>query len=256
MLIHWKYFSEWEFSIYLIQINRYMKTKLILFVSAILFIASCKTGNFTSRRYMAGHYKSNHASVKKPEAIASKRHESSLKREKQNAVNETKETHVLIAANTGKKVVFTEKKHKHLTFSNTATKKAKSVVFKKAFEFLKPFTQKRSEPLRSGKSDEPVSTKSLIGFACGIGGIAIDIIAFIAAVASLNYGVLLLMIVGLVLGILGIVFGTQGIKDYKSSRNTPTLVFGIVGAATGLAAIILAIYLGLYGALLIAAYSI
>ena len=46
-----------------------MKSKLLLFVAAVLLLESCKTGsNFTSRRYMAGHYKANHASVQKPEA--------------------------------------------------------------------------------------------------------------------------------------------------------------------------------------------
>jgi hypothetical protein len=82
------------------------------------------------------------------------------------------------------------------------------------------------------------------------------VICFLIAVAALSYAPLIGMIFGLALGIVGIIFGTQGIKDYKSSRNTPTLVFGIVGAATGLAAIILAIYLGLYGALLVTAYLI
>lgn len=230
-----------------------MKSKLILLIAIVVFITSCKTGsNFTSRRYTAGHYKHNHTSVKKPEALASKRSEGSLKKEKLTIVNDKPETVELIASNTEKKIVFTEKKHKPLILNSTSSKKARLLAFKKNLDFLKVLKSKKSEPLKSGKSDEAISSKSLIGFACGIAGIVVDIIAFVAAVAALNYAILLLMLLGLVLGILGIVFGTQGIKDYRSSKNTPTLVFGIVGAATGLAAIILAIYLGIYGALLIA----
>lgn len=233
-----------------------MKFKLLFLLAAIIFITSCKTGsNFTSRRYMAGHYKANHSSVKKSETIASKTSDSFIKKEKLSAVYEVKETPVLVAANTGKKVVFTEKKHKPIHI-NSDSKKAKAIAFKKSFESLNPFKQNKSEPLKSGKGEEGISTKSLVGFACGVAGIAIDVISFIVAISALEYIVLLGMVLGLVLGILGIVFGTQGIKDYRTSRNTPTLVFGIVGAATGLAAIILAVYFGIYGALWITAYGI
>jgi hypothetical protein len=233
-----------------------MKSKLLFLSAVIIFIASCKTGNnFTSRRYTAGHYKANHSSVKKPEAIASKRIDTPVKKEKLSAVYEVEEAPVLIAANTDKPIVFTKKKHKPIHI-NTDSKKAKALAFKKAFGFLNPLKQKKSEPLKSGKGEEGISTKSLVGFACGVAGIAIDVISFIVAISALEYIVLLGMVLGLVLGILGIVFGTQGIKDYKTSRNTPTLVFGIVGAATGLAAIILAVYFGIYGALWITAYGI
>lgn len=231
-----------------------MKSKLLFLSAVIIFIASCKTGNnFTSRRYTAGHYKANHSGVKKPEAIVSKRIDTSVKKEKLSAVYEVKEAPVLIAANTDKPIVFTKKKHKPIHI-NTDSKQAKALAFKKAFGFLNPLKQKKSEPLKASKGEEGISTKSLVGFACGVAGIAIDVISFIVAISALEYIVLLGMVLGLVLGILGIVFGTQGIKDYRTSRNTPTLVFGIVGAATGLAAIILAIYLGIYGALIIATF--
>ncbi|MBP7808414.1 MAG: hypothetical protein KA163_03915 [Bacteroidia bacterium] len=233
-----------------------MKSKLLFLSAVIIFIASCKTGNnFTSRRYTAGHYKANHSSVKKPEAIASKPSDISVKKEKLTAVYETKETSVLIAANTSKQVVFTEKKHKPININSTS-KKTKAIALKKALDFLNPLKQKKSEPLKAGKGEEGISTKSLVGFACGVAGIAIDIITFVVAISALEYIVLLGMILGLILGILGIVFGTQGIKDYRNNKNTPTLVFGIVGAATGLIAIILAVYLGIYGALWITAYGI
>jgi len=88
-----------------------MKSKLLLFIAVVIFITSCKTGsNFTSRRYMAGHYKHNHASVKKPDAIASKNNTSSVKKEKLSAAYEVKETPVLIAFHTEKNVIFNKKK--------------------------------------------------------------------------------------------------------------------------------------------------
>jgi hypothetical protein len=235
-----------------------MRTKLALFAAAIIFLASCKTGsNFTSRRYMAGHYKANHAHVKKPDA-QTMAHSSKKPLEKYSSGEKLNEqpavkSDLLIASSNPKKVAYAEKKHKLLNnLLPVSTRKTPKLIGSIKEMFKKP----AKNELRSGKGDEKISTKSLIGFACGVGGIAIDVICFLIAVAALSYAPLIGMIFGLALGIVGIIFGTQGIKDYKSSRNTPTLVFGIVGAATGLAAIILAIYLGLYGALLVTAYLI
>lgn len=236
-----------------------MKTKLLLFLSAVILLSACKTGsNFTTRRYTAGHYKPNHSSVKKPETVIAKRNENSLKKEVlEKTYTAADENSVVIASSDSKKPDFVVKKRKKtLDFTKGIEKAKQNKVFNRSLLSVKDLFSKKDKPLKSGKGDSEISTKSLIGFACGIGGIAVDIVCFIAAIAALEYIILLGMLLGLVLGILGIIFGTQGIKDYRSSRNTPTLVFGIVGAATGLAAIILAFYFGIYGAFWIAASTI
>jgi hypothetical protein len=231
-----------------------MRTKLLFFLAMVLFFASCKTGgNFTSRRYMAGHYKANHAHVKKPDEQSvtnnSKRALSYSSAEKMK-VQPVIKPDELVASSSSKKV-FTGKKHKLLSnLPYLSSKKTPRLIGMIKEMFTKP----AKNELKSGKSDEKISQKSLVGFACGVGAIAIDIICFLIAVGAGSYAPLAGMLVGLVLGILGIIFGTQGIKDYKSSRNTPTLVFGIVGAATGLVGIILAFYLGIYGALIVSFY--
>ena len=233
-----------------------MKTKLFLFAALTLFLASCKTGSFTSRHYTSGHYKANHANVKKPEAQSIAQNTKKISHnystaEKLNVNNETN-TNGLIASSSPERI-FSEKKHKSISnLSPVSTKKVPRLIAIMKDLFAKPA---KSE-LKSGKSDEKISQKSLIGFGCGVGAIVIDVICFLIAVGTVSYAPLAGLIVGLALGILGIVFGTQGIKDYKSSRNTPSLVFGIVGAATGLAGIILAVYFAIYGALFVSFYYI
>jgi hypothetical protein len=233
-----------------------MKTKLFLVVAVIMILVSCKTGSFTSRRYMSGHYKANHASVKKPDAqpLAKNEKKTNHLRPSAETLSVQPETNPdeLIASAHPKKI-FTEKKHTSLNnlSVHSVKKEPKLITFMKEM-----FTSPSKNELKTGKSDEKISQKSLIGFACGVGAIAIDVICFIIAVGTLSYAPLAGMLVGLVLGVLGIIFGTQGIKDYKSSRNTPTLVFGIVGAATGLIGIILAFYLGIYGAVWVSLYGI
>lgn len=94
------------------------------------------------------------------------------------------------------------------------------------------------------KSLDPIA---LVSFILGILGLVLNILAISVIVASAEYVFALLFIAGLVMGIIAVVFGTQGLRrHHKNNGSTLDLVFSIIGTAFGAGAIITAFVFAFY----------
>ncbi len=95
--------------------------------------------------------------------------------------------------------------------------------------------------------DTSLDSIALVSFILGIIGLVLNILAISVIVATSEYVFALLFIAGMVMGIIAVVFGTQGLRRYhKNKSGTINLVFSIVGTAFGAGAIITAFVFAFY----------
>jgi hypothetical protein len=226
-----------------------MKTfKLISALLAILMFSECKQGSFTTRKYTKGHYREDRDKVATTKSTDRQNHkkEAAPKIEsfkdlavKESAVDKKADEKPIAQNSTSEKKTIHKK-------SASTWKAEQKALFKKQFKALKlEKSQKRSSSPDTGP---------LVAAILGVAGIVIDYMGLVLAIAAGEYALLLLMVVGLACGIVAIIMGAKGLKDFNRERrqgnkNVANMVLSIVGLATGGASIILAIYFAIYGAL-------
>jgi hypothetical protein len=227
----------------------------------ILLAASCGSSrSFSSRKYTAGNYVSHKHKAGKVTAHENPEQESAtitkddILTEKTAVAEKTDlpKDEVVATDKTALGMTSTEAK----TSSSTQRTEKKAEVKKKdskirAFkaESLKKYiadrtTRKAVAADEDGNSLDPVA---LVSFILGIAGLVLNILAITIIAATAEYALALLFIAGMVLGIIAVVFGTQGLRRYhKSKSGTINLVFSIIGTALGAAAIITAFIFAIY----------
>ncbi len=227
-----------------------MKSKIILFLSLVVLIASCSSEKkFSSRHYTKGRYASHKSKV--------------TTKEKNNVIAETSKE-VVIANNEPtveksiskgeysqelKENAVKSEKSKEKSTIKERTKQLRSTLkeLKKEIKADKKALFKSPKELRKQNAEGTLSTKALLGLIFGIVGMVVNTVANILVYNS-SYAFIFLFIFGLVFGILALVFGLGGISDYsKGNKNILNLIFGIVGACLGVAAIVTAIYYAIFG---------
>jgi hypothetical protein len=224
-----------------------MKLNLLILITVAALLSSCTGNRFTARKYTTGHYLTHKYKASKPEA-----------RRSQEPVTASIDKKVMLPEKE-KKVLDVELKKEESKEIKSAQKKVtkgKELLREMKNTFAGPFLKKDKTVSKDAKLETPKNNSSLLGFVFGIAAIAVDIIVFLAAIAAAEYIILLGFLFGIILGILGIVFGAKGLSNYNKHRGeTKDLVFSIVGLATGAISIFLAVYLAIYAAFIIAAFS-
>lgn len=227
---------------------------------ALLFLAGCGSNrSFGSRKYMAGNYISHKHKPTKPETQESPKEEPKLALSAGAATEATKADKNTIreeslagdktalgmdavdkskaSSSTSEKSVATEKK-KDL--------KAKAVNATVLRHFIGNSTERKCLAYDDGGGGT-LDSVALVSFILGILGLALNILALSVIIATSEYIFTLMFIAGLVMGIIAVVFGTQGIRRNRKNKNgTINLVFSIVGTSLGGAAIITAFVFAFY----------
>ncbi|MGZ3884606.1 MAG: hypothetical protein ACXVP0_10045 [Bacteroidia bacterium] len=231
-----------------------VKKHFTCIAAVALMLTACSGSRFTSRKYTGGHYISHAHKPGSPEKNASEKNAA------QAVVTASKAKEIVMPRPATplseeqlktSPAVHSEKKARRQNTAKLTLKPSAAmqmVLAKKLAPKAKDLEKKSS----SGSGG--IESHALTGFIFGVAGLVLDIIGFIATVATLNYACLLILIPALVLGILGLINGLKGLKEHRHSKGSSTdLVFSIVGTACGGVAIILALYFAIYGTIFIAA---
>lgn len=231
-----------------------MKKILLATLALVIVLTSCKTGSqFTSRRYMKGHYASK-----------------SYHKDKIKAVDKSNEINTLIASTkkaeinkpVGNVVIESKKEEKEIAvakgFNKKVAPKKKSSAFKAISDKLtfapllltkktqnNVVTQKTESKGESGELD----ILSLLAMIFGIVGMLLSYIGFMIFWGTWTY--LIFFVMAIAFGVCGIIFGATGIKRYRDTGHWSSLAFGIAGLATGVLAIIFAVYYFIFNLILI-----
>ena len=240
---------------------------LFLALIAILSASCGSNRSFSSRKYTAGNYvshkhKPGKATVQEhaqPEAaVAAKDEVPPGKADLAGKADLSSKEEVATFVHTG-----TDKTA--LGMSSSATRKAapaqgmeeKTDAAQKAFEakalkreafrkYIADNTERKCLAYDDGDGNS-LDSVALVSFILGIVGLVLNILAISVIVATSEYVFALLFIAGLVMGIIAVVFGTQGLRRYHKNKNgTINLVFSIIGTAFGAGAIITAFVFAFY----------
>lgn len=245
----------------------------------ILFAASCGSSrSFGSRKYTAGNYVSHkhkagkvtvQESLEQESASAAKNEASVLSVAEAtcsvtNIKNAgTEDAPVAVKADLPKdEVIATDKTSLGMTSTESKTSSSTQSTEKKAeakkkdkkirafkAESLKKYIADRTtrKAVAADEDESSLDPVALVSFILGILGLALNILAISVIVATAEYVFTLLFIAGLVMGIIAVVFGTQGLRRYnKNKSGTINLVFSIIGTAFGAGAIITSFIFAFY----------
>lgn len=236
----------------------------------ILLAASCDSNRkFRSRKYTAGNYMSHqhkpgkvsvHERAEQETAVATKEEVPAGKvrvDEKTNpapkeefvaasapAAMEGDKTALGMSSSETKKAGSTQSVEKKASIEKKEvdTKLLKREAFRK---YIASKTERKCLAYDDG--DNSLDPIALVSFILGIIGLVMNILAISVIVATAEYVFALLFIAGMVLGIIALVFGTQGLRRHrKNNGSTLNLVFSIIGTAFGGAAIITAFVFAFY----------
>lgn len=233
---------------------------LPLLLIALLFLAGCGSNrSFSSRKYMAGNYTSHKHKPTKPETQESPKEEPKLaasagtttgdtKTEKNNAREESlagDKTSLGMSA-VDKSRTLSSASEKSVAVEKKKDLKAKVVNATVLRHFIGNNTERKCLAY-DDDGGSSLDSVALVSFILGILGLALNILALSVIVATSEYIFTLMFIAGLVMGIIAVVFGTQGIRRNRKNKNgTINLVFSIVGTSLGGAAIITAFVFAFY----------
>lgn len=124
----------------------------------------------------------------------------------------------------------------------TTAKALRSEVFR---NYMANRTERKCLAYDDG--DNSLDSVALVSFILGVLGLVLNILALSVIVATSEYVFALMFIAGMVMGIIAVVFGTQGLRRYhKNKSGTINLVFSIIGTAFGAGAIITAFVFSFY----------
>lgn len=231
------------------------------FIFLILFsllISACSTGKkFTSRKYTGGRYTS-HAKhkdrVSTPVAENQRTVEARVQKEAvpaQSSLKPNVRNEIALSAGNSQVAVAEVKLPRILVKTQSLLEKNKTVqTFQKKTE---------AREVKKATSTDGSSPKSLLSVFLGAGGLTLDIVGFIVTLITAEYIFMTLLFVGLALGIVALVMGLSGIRQYKQDKRNgekrrSTLVLGIIGTALGGAAIFAAAYFSLLSLLILAEF--
>lgn len=234
-----------------------MKHKLFLssvfFLLVLVLATSCGSGrSFSSRKYMVGNYVTHKHKPGKPAV-----HEQ-LPQETAAVPDASPEAGNVAMESANESVAerhaTLELETKSLSSAMRAEKKVSSEktgsAAEKALRFVgsrDAFLLKAERSVMASDGGKSVDAPALVSFILGILGLGLNILALSAIIATAEYAIALLFIVGLVLGIMGVVFGTQGLRrHHKNDTGSLSLVFSIIGTACGGLAIISAFVFAIY----------
>ncbi len=228
----------------------------------MLFAASCGSNrSFSSRKYTAGNYVSHQHKPGKVSTQEQPEQEAALVAKDEGPAGKIRVAEKTDAVSTDE-IVAADKtalgmtSTKSTSSSSTLSKEKKADVKEKdikirAFkaESLKKHIADRTirKAVAADEDGNSLDAVALVSFILGILGLVLNILAISVVVATAEYVFALLFIAGMVLGIIAVVFGTQGLRRYHKTKNgTINLVFSIVGTAFGAGAIITAFVFAFY----------
>ena len=240
----------------------------VVLAMMVLVTASCGSSrSFSSRKYTAGNYvshkhKPGNVSVyeqPKQEAATVAKTETPTGTppsvEKANSPKEDLISTPARAATDGDKTALGMTSSETKTASSVKSTEQKAEVKKEADaklakrEAFRKYIAGKTERkcLAYDDGEKALDPVALVSFILGIIGLVLNILAISVIVATAEYVFALLFIAGMVLGIIALVFGTQGLRrNRKNNTGTLNLVFSIIGTAFGAGAIITAFIFAFY----------
>ncbi len=227
-------------------------TKIVcLFIISVLVVGCASNNRFTSRKYQPGKYVSHQQKPGKVKVIEQPEKEAVYaSKEVGLSVEDLKTTTPpteTIEKETSDKVLSKESVGKSV-FYQKIKKKLSVLQTKHPLKIEQAKRKKRSDTKASDGSLDPVA---LVGFILSILGVAADILGILIIIGTAEYVFMLLFLAGLILGIIGLVFGTQGLRRHrKDGGSSADLVFSIIGTVLGGASILLAIIFTFYSLIL------
>jgi hypothetical protein len=226
----------------------------ILAALVLCVLCQCKQGSFTARKYTKGHYRENHDKVlaAKPNKSVEKKTENPVA--KKSYKDLAKGTPAAQSGLDSKPLASRNSVEKAADLKTKKTIPEKKPAFKNKPAF-NPFFNKefKSLDLKKSKSSAGKSPDNgpLIATIAGVLGIILDYMAYALVIITGEYFVLALFAIAIVFGIIGVIMGSKGLKNFnresrKGDKNVANLVLSIVGLATGAVSLVLAVYLGIY----------
>lgn len=237
-----------------------MKKQAFIFhlalIALILLVASCGSNrSFSSRKYMAGNYISHKHKLPKVSVHENPVEEATFI-DKDEIPGKTGSAAVKVQPieSESELVVSPEEKTESSSANNSDKKKQlnkKEVLKEKTLKgvSLRKYLAGKTERKCLAYDDGGTSLDSmaLVSFILGIAGLVLNILALSMIIGTLQYVFALLFIAGMVMGIIAVVFGTQGMRRYHKNKNGAiNLVFSIIGTAFGAGAIITAFIFAFY----------
>jgi hypothetical protein len=217
-----------------------MKYNLKLFaLAAVLFLVQCKNASFTSRKYTKGRY---------VEHQSGKEMARGNKPEKQKPITTTPEVKlssslafVKSAKKEASEKIISDARKEPFRYSETRS----SECYENKTKISKPGKPVVNEKALKGEYSKEFDKKALVGAVVSVAGFVFDVITVLLIIATESYAVLALFAIGLTLGIIGLSMSSKSLKRFKEQKrsgekNISTLICGIVGIATGIAAIVAA----------------
>lgn len=231
-------------------------THLLSSLLIILLAASCGSNkNFSSRKYTAGTYISHKHKADKPKPNDTVKEEKMTASEDHTASKTNIAPAVKPDTTASEETIMNENKTalglapaKVKKESKIGKAKQQAALLREKYG-IKRYMPNLSErkALASDGSENSVDPVALVSFILSIVGVAINVFAIATIIATSEYILALLFIVGMVLGIVGLVLGTQGLRRHrKSGGSTLDLVFSIIGTALGGVAILTAFIFAFY----------
>ncbi|PBQ30731.1 hypothetical protein CNR22_02730 [Sphingobacteriaceae bacterium] len=221
-----------------------------LFTFLILFsclISACSTGKkFTSRKYTSGRYVTYAKHKERVSRSASENEKIAKAAERsETATAQVSSNSQIVEPQALSHSVVTQAKRSDLSLSPVPGKT--KVLPGKSKTVLSLNKEKSSVSSKMVASSDGKSSKSLLSVFLGAGGLTLEVVGFILTVISAEYLFMTLIAAGLALGIIALVMGIMGIKQYKEDKRNgqkkrSTLILGIIGTALGGAAIFFALY--------------
>ncbi|MBL7933564.1 MAG: hypothetical protein JNL60_16795 [Bacteroidia bacterium] len=241
-----------------------MKRLNTLLLLLVIFLSACNSNKFTTRKYTSGRYVSH---VAKPKTVSPDLSKNNTPARKEAGVGTNKRHLPLAEAQTDSKQELA--KHPVIATSDQGTVKTeknsllalgersqtKSLSKLKVFKAL-PIPSKNESFQKSGKAEKAPDDKSTVGVILSAIGILLDVTGIYVAVFTLQYFFLAFTIAGFALGLIGLLFGIDGMAKYKKEKSagtkyTTTLVMSIISMALGGGAMILGLIYSLFGLLIV-----
>lgn len=244
--------------------NRFLLPSFLILLTAFLLSSCGSNRSFSSRKYMAGNYLERRHKATKPGVNEQRAPELATLLPDTTSKTPSPVLNTATAAVDQPAIKAPAKEAVHEPGALASAMRSPG----KVNQIQKPTTsQARVRSLlsardqflgkaeRQAKADDDNGNRldpvALTGFILGVLGLALNLIALAVIVATSEYVLGLLFIVGLVLGIMGVVFGSQGLRrHHKNNTGTLNLVFSIIGTAFGAGAIITAFVFAFYTLLL------
>ena len=232
-----------------------MRSFLVISLLTCLMIA-CRSGShFTTRKYMSGRYVSGPARFHHVKASCAKENIQSVltvlpSKTKDESASQP-DIYAMVDATPTQEEMRGKRNQQVVSLNLIGKNNSRHGTQRFAPKLLPAALVTKSKSPKSDPETQKrrISFKSLASVLLSGFGLVINAGIFLIAILSSEYLYLPLLIIGVILGITGGLLGLSSIRDYKTDREKiykrrKSMIFGIVGAAMGLAAIVVVAYLG------------